>query len=173
MYSIYKIVCKDISIKSIYVGSTINFKNRQKHHKAIHQTKNRPIYQTIRENGGWDNWSMIEIETLECSKEEARMRERHWCETLNADLNMIRPIISEDELREGVRERSNNHYQENIEEIRARHNAYNTRNKEYFKNWREEHREEQREKRRIWREANRDKINEKKRLAYHRSKMEN
>jgi alpha-galactosidase/6-phospho-beta-glucosidase family protein len=50
------------------------------------------VYSTIRDNGGWDNWEMIEIEKYNCNdSNEATARERHWYETLQAKLNMIYP----------------------------------------------------------------------------------
>ena len=40
----------------------------------------------IRENEGWNNWSMIEIEKYPCNdKNEACARERYWYELLNAN----------------------------------------------------------------------------------------
>jgi hypothetical protein len=47
------------------------------------------LYQVINANGGWENWSMIEIEKYPCKDNyEATRRERHWCEVLNANLNI-------------------------------------------------------------------------------------
>ena len=56
---IYKLCCKDANITDIYVGSTTNFKQRKKEHKADchnenNKNYNRPVYKFIRENGG--NW---------------------------------------------------------------------------------------------------------------------
>ena len=61
---IYKICCKDLSVKDVYVGSTTNFVQRcqrRRDHKAVCNNEkgrdyNYYVYQFIRENGGWDNW---------------------------------------------------------------------------------------------------------------------
>jgi hypothetical protein len=80
---IYKLVCNNLEITDIYVGSTTNFKVRKNNHKSdCNNEKQKPYnqkkYITIRENGGWDNWSMIEIEKFPCNDDnEARARERY------------------------------------------------------------------------------------------------
>ena len=63
---IYKLCCKDVNIKEIYVGSSTNYKQRKQSHKSDCTNENSKrynscAYQFIRDNGGWDNWSMIEI----------------------------------------------------------------------------------------------------------------
>ena len=100
---IYKIVCNDLNIKDIYVGSTTNFIGRKRQHKKnccnnIKKTENCKIYKFIKENGGWNNWSMFEIEKFECNDgNEARTRERYWYEILNANLNSQRPLTTIEE----------------------------------------------------------------------------
>ena len=69
---IYKIVCNDLNVKDCYVGHTIQFRERKASHKSkCNNEKNKlynlNIYQIIRENGGWSNWSMIEIEKISLS----------------------------------------------------------------------------------------------------------
>ena len=92
---IYKIQCKDRNCRDIYVGHTINFVNRQVAHKQCSgnvDSKNIKLYKTIMENGGWDNWEMIEIEKYNCNNlTEARIREQYYYELLNANLNSIPP----------------------------------------------------------------------------------
>jgi hypothetical protein len=99
---IYKFVCNDLLITDIYVGSTTNFTKRKGQHKSnidiTHKKAGYKIYQTIRDNGGWDNWEMIEIEKYPCiDGNEARTRERYWYEQLNANLNMRSPITDREE----------------------------------------------------------------------------
>ena len=94
---IYKIVCKDLSVKDCYVGQTTNFKLRKSDHKANSICHHYKVYQFIRNNGGWDNFDMIEIEKFPCKDgNEARARERYWYEELNSSLNTIKPLITED-----------------------------------------------------------------------------
>ena len=61
---IYEIRCKDDDIIGKYYDFTTNFMKRLYYHRQ--QTKHNlsPLYQRIRENGGWDNWEMIIHETM-------------------------------------------------------------------------------------------------------------
>ena len=83
---IYKIVCKDLNIKSVYIGSTTDFTNRKYDHKSncnnINGRKyNYELYQYIRKYGGWCNWDMVLIERYPClSKLESLRYERIWYE---------------------------------------------------------------------------------------------
>jgi hypothetical protein len=93
---IYKIVCKDVNIKYIYVGHTTSFSHRKREHKSrCNKQINWILYKTINENGGWDNWEMIEIEKYSCNDaNEARARERYWYEELSANLNSRCPTLN-------------------------------------------------------------------------------
>lgn len=92
--SFYRFCCKDLNITSCYVGHTINFVKRRSEHKSCcnnlnDKAYNYKIYQTIRANGGWGNWTMIEIENKLCSsKRDAEKYEQTLTEELDADLNM-------------------------------------------------------------------------------------
>ena len=93
---IYKIVCNDLDIKELYVGSTTEFTKRKYQHRyncMISKRNEFKVYEFIRSNGNWDNWSMIEIEKYPCCDgNEAKSRERYWIETLKATLNERTPI---------------------------------------------------------------------------------
>jgi hypothetical protein len=92
---IYKICCKNKEIKDVYVGHTTNFINRKYQHKlsCINNKNNCKIYKTIMENGGWDNWEMLEIATYNCKNAtEARMKEQEHYELLNPTLNTVSPF---------------------------------------------------------------------------------
>ena len=97
---IYKLVCNDLTVKDLYIGHTTDFTNRKRNHKSCslnpnNSNHNLKVYQMIRDNGGWNNWSMIVIEKYPCNDDlEARSRERHWYEVLNANLNMISPTLN-------------------------------------------------------------------------------
>ena len=100
---IYKIVCNDLTIKECYVGHTTNMTERKCAHKSRcnnekNEAHNRKIYQIIRENGGWDNWSMVLVEKFPCKdKFEACKREREVYEELDAKMNMVRPYRTQEE----------------------------------------------------------------------------
>ena len=100
---IYKIVCNDLNITDNYVGHTTNWINRKSNHKYSCNNKdgkkyNQQNYQFIRNNGGWDNWSMIEICKYPCNdKREAEAEERRYYELLNSNLNSNKPFTPKEE----------------------------------------------------------------------------
>ena len=101
-YSIYKIVAKDPTIQECYVGSTIDFVRRKYEHKNAcinpnRKEHNRTIYKFIRENGGWKNWDMIELEIIESTQIESLKLERKYMDELEATLNIIRAYITDEE----------------------------------------------------------------------------
>ena len=66
---IYKIYCRDDTINDVYIGHTTNFIQRKYAHKtACNNSSNAlKIYSTIRLNGGWDKWDIIEIAKYNCN----------------------------------------------------------------------------------------------------------
>lgn len=95
---IYKIVCKDLIITELYVGHTTAFIKRKSCHKKRSLSDDTLIYRAIRDNGGWDNWDMIEIEKFPCAdSNEARARERYWYDDIGAKLNLKKPLTTTDE----------------------------------------------------------------------------
>jgi hypothetical protein len=95
---IYKITCKNQTIKDVYVGHTTNFVQRKHGHKqSCLNTKalnhNCKLYEVIRANGGWENWQMEIINFFNCADHyEARKREQEYFISLNATLNSIEPF---------------------------------------------------------------------------------
>ena len=89
---IYKIICNDICVNDIYIGSTVNFRHRGYQHKYNSKYSDIKLYKNIRENGGWVNYSIIELEKFPCNNSiEARERERYYYDLLNPNLNSIKP----------------------------------------------------------------------------------
>jgi len=165
---IYKIVCNDPNITDLYVGHTTNFTNRKYMHKynTLNEAKdsNMTVYKTIRTNGGWENWSMIEIEKYPCSDaNEARKKERHWLETLQAKLNVTIPSRTQKERDEINKEKNKKQHHDyhikNRDVIIKRVKEHYENNKEqrlqYLKEYREKHKEQEKK----YREENKDKIN--------------
>jgi hypothetical protein len=119
---IYKIICKDASIKDCYVGHTVNIKYREKQHK--NNTKNEKgkpyhykLYDFIRSNGGWDNFSMEIIEHYPCNnKNEALLKEQQTALELNATLGIKAQRTKEEE-----KEYKAKWFQENKERIKEKH----------------------------------------------------
>jgi hypothetical protein len=140
----YKIVSNDLNILECYVGSTTDFTKRKCAHKsycanANGKHYNLKVYQFIRDNGDWQNWSMILIEMYPCTTHlESLQRERYWCEHLNATLNSVIPSRSQKEYtvdhkehkkqydeiyredhKESIKTKSNQYYIANIDHIRT------------------------------------------------------
>ena len=93
---IYKIYCNNDTITDTYVGHTTNFYVRKYQHKnSCNNSKNvLKIYKTIRENGGWGNWNMIEIAKYNCKDStEARIKEQQHYEELKSTLNSCPPYV--------------------------------------------------------------------------------
>jgi hypothetical protein len=161
---IYKIVCNDLAITDCYVGHTINFIKRKWAHKSSCTNENGnynlKIYKTIRDNGGWDNWSMIEIEKYACNdKNEALARERYWLEELNAKMNIVVPSRT-------IKE----YYEVNKEKMIKYNKEYRELNKDkikdYQKNYHKNYYEVNRDKKREYYEANSEKIIERSKTYY-------
>ena len=97
---IYKIVCNDENIDYIYVGSTNNFTKRKARHKSSCNNINSREYKKyvhIRENGGWENFKLIEVEKYPCNdNREAEKREEEVRLELKANMNSCRCFITED-----------------------------------------------------------------------------
>lgn len=171
---IYKIVCNDLNIIDMYVGSTTNFTMRKNRHKRSCYDEsnayayNYKVYKMIRDNGGWDNWTMLEIEKYPCDdKNEARLRERHWYEQLNSTLNTARPIINAEDTKEYIKQYNIT----NNEELRQKKREYNELNKEtileYKRKYYQENKEkwtteERKEKHKKWEQSNKEANNERK-----------
>ena len=93
---IYKIYCKDDTIKDKYIGHTTNFSQKKYAHKvACNKLENvLKIYKIIRVNGGWDNWDMIEIAKYNCKDAiEARIKEQEHYLLEQSTLNSVPPYV--------------------------------------------------------------------------------
>jgi hypothetical protein len=200
---IYKIVCNDLNITEVYVGHTTAFKERKSKHKQSCKNENNKdynakVYQYIRENGGWDNFSMIEIEKYPCNDfNEARARERYWYESLHPFLNERNPIRNAEEkqtyykqhyilnqehykqYRENNKEKNQEYKKQyridNLEKVKEKAKHYREQNKEQLsikqKEYNEKHKQEKKEYDIQYREQNRNKIKEKKKLYYQKTKQ--
>ena len=135
---VYKIMSLDPEIDDIYVGSTTAFRKRKHGHKInccneSSKEYNRYVYQFIRENCGWDNWSMVVIKAYPdiASKMELLKKERKWMKKLNATLNQTVPGIT---LELGKTEYSKQYYKEynklNTEHVKQRCKQYQKLNKD-------------------------------------------
>ncbi len=92
-FTFYKIICIDNKKDLCYVGITTNWIARQKSHIETCNTPhsrgyNIKLYKIIRENGGWDNFKMIQLETEKnLTRREAEEIEEGYRLELNANMN--------------------------------------------------------------------------------------
>ena len=133
---IYKIQCKDQELCClVYYGSTTNMRVRKTQHISMYNNINCKDYNdkkyvTIRENGGWNNWEMVEVEKFPCDNcKEKRIREQYWINKSEKTLNMIRSYIAP----EDIKEQRKDYYQNNKEEIKEKVKQYANNNKEKIK----------------------------------------
>ena len=144
-YTFYKIVCLDNSVELCYVGSTADFNKRRSSHKSIcnNENSNRynlKIYKTIRDNGGWDNFKMIEIGKKEqLTNRQAEQIEDEYRQELKANMNSKKCYLTEEQ---------NKEYQQ----------KYRDKNKEYQQKWCEENKDKISKHKQKYRDENRDKI---------------
>ena len=134
---IYKIRCNDENVIEFYVGHTTNFSKRKYNHKSeLEQDNKQKLYEMIRANGGWKNWTMVEVEVYPCnSSVEARIREEYWRETLQATMNTYRAYLTE--------EKAKQYYHDNAEKLKSKAKQYYHDNAEkvlaYQKQYQQEH----------------------------------
>jgi hypothetical protein len=153
---IYKLVHKeDFDNENIYIGSTTNFIKRKYMHKNACNNEsdkryNLKLYQFIRDNGGWDNWVMVQIEPYSCnSKKELETKERYWIETLKSKLNCFIPTRTYAE-----------YYNDNKEKILEKNKQYNIDNRDKLVEYQKEYRIYNKDKAKQYRIDNRDKLAE-------------
>ena len=83
----------------VYVGHTTNFVKRKAQHKSNSKNEkgrwyNLKVYQMIRQNGGWDEFKMIEVEKYSCNdKREAERKENQVMKELKANMNSMKSFI--------------------------------------------------------------------------------
>jgi hypothetical protein len=165
-YSIYKIVCLDISRPEIYVGFTANFTARRCAHKRTCNNPNTKkynykVYTFIRANGGWDNFNMVEIK---CEKQltirEAEKITEEFRVDLNATLNIRCCYVAPEDIKEHQNQSKKKYNDNNKETVAVSQKKYKQTNKvklavhqkiynlnhiehiaEYQKKYKEEHKE--------------------------------
>ena len=127
---IYKIVCNDINVLSTYTGSSVNWIKRKTNHKSdcnclTSARYNRHVYEVMRTNGGWDNWTMLKICDFPCNtKFELEAEERRHMELLGSDMNKCIPTQTQKEYRDlnknKIKQKDKKYQQDNKDKINAR-----------------------------------------------------
>lgn len=161
---IYKLCCNDPTITDIYVGHTTNFVQRKHCHKTSccnekDKKHKQYVYEFIRNNGGWDNWNMIQIEIVNCkNKRDAEAVEHYWIEKLHAVLNSNKPYAMckekpqlykhfwYEEKKDYILQKAKEHYEENKDDKLEYQKQYAEENKEKIEEYQKEYREKNKEK---------------------------
>ena len=161
--TIYKLFCYDKDVKACYVGSTKNLKRRLKDHKCNTNCKRRRdhksiLYQTIRDTGGWTNWSYQILAKVRVNNyTELHKFEALFIKSTENTLNKIIPTRSRKQ-----------HYEEEKERILAYKKSYHQNNRDKISKRRKEKYEQNKKAIRIKQKAyydlNRDKIRERRSL---------
>ena len=167
----YKLCCKDLNVNECYVGSTKQplRKRFYQHKKSCNNINSKSYneikYVFIRENGGIENWIIVEIERIDedLDNQQRFKRERFWLEELKATLNSNIPNRS-------IKE----YYAENKDKINEYHKQYRLDNKkqiiEINKQYRLNNKEQIKEKKKQYRLDNKEKIKGKQKEHYENNK---
>lgn len=164
---IYKIVCNNLAVTDCYVGSTTNFTKRKWQHNnscnIISKNYNIKVYQIIRTNGGWNNWSMILVEEFPTtSKLLLEQRERYWIEILGSTLNCRVPTRTHKEWSNDHKEHLTEYQKQYNETNKEQRKLYYETNREHYleikKIYRDQHKQEIAIKKKQWDEINNTKF---------------
>ena len=162
-YFFYKIVNINGDCDNLcYVGSTANWSRRINSHKNNCTNKNGKqynykVYQTIRANGGWHQFKMIEIGTAEqLTQRQAHAIEEDYRIALKADMNDRRCFVAGTikeykkqyniDNAEKIREQQKQYYIDNAEKIREQQKQYDIDNAKKIKENKKQYRIDNAEK---------------------------
>ena len=168
-YIFYKITCEDCP-DYIYIGLTKSFRSRKYQHKSNTNKKNNKLYNKIRENGGWDNWSMNIIdEGNDLTFLQARIKEEELRIKYNGNLNSNKAYTTEEDNKEKAKEYYENNKEKRREYLENNKEYYKEKRKEYYKEKKREHNKEYYKE---YYQNNKEKIKEQKREYYKKKKEE-
>ena len=137
---IYKIVCNDENVDYLYLGSTTDFTKRKYNHKSgcnneTNKNYNEKKYVEMRNNGGWENFRIIQVEKYPCNdKREAEAREEELRLELKANMNSNKCYTTAEQKKEYHKEYRDLN-KNRIKEYRdLNKNKLNANKKEYYQN---------------------------------------
>lgn len=145
-YFIYKMNVLD----EFYIGSTKNPSSRFYHHKFESKTnrnKDKKVYRKMNLVENYDNKDELNyeiLECMECSSNDAKIREQYWIDTLKPTLNSIKAYSTPEDRKQRARD-----YQRKLREKESEF----------------EHKLRL-AKKKVWYLENREKILEKERIRY-------
>ena len=118
-----------------YIGSTKDFEERTKKHKESYSNENAigynlKIYQFVRDNGGWDNFDMVEI--CKCDIDKLKEMEQYHIDFIKPSLNKICVIRDKNNKYKDTKRKL---YEKNREKRLEQAKEYQNNNKEKRKEW--------------------------------------
>jgi len=87
---VYQLKCKDKAVHYLYIDSTVSFIKRKSMHKCNSiANKQTELYQTINQNGGWNNWEIIILENCKncTSSQQSNEYVNKWYKLLKINKN--------------------------------------------------------------------------------------
>jgi|AntAceMinimDraft_5_1070358.scaffolds.fasta_scaffold118852_1 hypothetical protein len=166
-----------------YVGSTTNFKQRCALHKSSCKNGSTiPIYNYIRDNGGYDLFEIVPVAFLHLNDViELRIEEQKEMDKYTDKLNAIKAYTSEQErekIKKEYREQNKEKHKEynkiyreqNKDKITEKNKEYKEQNKDKITEYKEQNKNRIKEQTKEYREQNKDKLNDKKRAYYQLNK---
>jgi len=135
-----------------YVGSTVNLYKRKVSHKSNCNDEkskkyNFPVYQYIRDNGGYDTFDYEILDTRFCSKVDAEIYEGELMKIHNSTLNVLRNYSKADKkeynkqnqkkFREKYPDKKKEYDKNNREKNKKYRENNSAKNKQYQKEFRE------------------------------------
>ena len=158
-YIFYEIRSLNSDITHTYIGHTKNFTRRKwEHHSRYNCGNIWKIYETIRLNGGWEEWEMVPIDKQEFeSKLDARIHEQKLIDERGSKLNVDSAFSTYEKKKEIWKKSHCKNHDKRI----AQHRKWLEDNKEQQKNYTAE-----------YRAKNRDIINQKQREYRLKKKQE-
>jgi len=120
-----------------YYGSTKNFKQRMRQHKSACNKKNNrcynvKIYKTIRDNGGWEQFTKEIVEDNIETKQQWKERETYYFRNFRCNMNTHRNM-TEEERKENKKNGNKAYCEKNKEQIKGNKKVYREKNKEKIK----------------------------------------
>ena len=130
--SVYIIRCKNLAVQDCYIGSTEDMKRRRGQHKINCNNEKRreynfKLYQYIRDNGGWNEWEMVEI--CKCDIDKLRKIEQYHIDTYKSNLNSQRAYTSEEQKIEQHKKCDKEYYEKNKNKMNEHKKIYYQKNK--------------------------------------------
>ena len=114
----YMIKSKSMLDDKVYVGQTSNINSRMSHHKCLsNKMLCNPLYDYIRDNGGWDNMDYTILESRDINKNDTDKNkkiaeiERYYIKLFKSRLNSQMPLRTPAEYRLENKEKATKYLQ--------------------------------------------------------------